>query len=146
MAIGTILTKSIIVLLTMSSTTESFVASNPNPSLPLSDMPSQQNEPHGPVDGKQEILQLAPADPNSDIPKLQFGQAMKLDVLGPIIINTDGTTRRIDNWDTLTEKEKEVTWRRIRKRNAERRELLEAKYKEMSQLESEQNDQEGEDE
>jgi predicted Fe-S protein YdhL (DUF1289 family) len=54
---------------------------------------------------------------------------MKLDHLGPIIINTDGTTRRIDNWDTLSEREKETTWRRIKKRNAERREMLEAKLK-----------------
>lgn len=38
--------------------------------------------------------------------------------------------QRIDNWATLTEREKEVTWRRIRKRNAERREALEAKQKE----------------
>lgn len=54
---------------------------------------------------------------------------MKLDHLGPIIINTDGTTRRIDDWDTLSEREKETTWRRIKKRNAERREMLEAKLK-----------------
>lgn len=38
--------------------------------------------------------------------------------------------QRIDNWATLTEREKEVTWRRIRKRNAERREALKAKQKE----------------
>lgn len=79
---------------------------------------------------KSEVLQLPPSDPNnSDVQTLQFGQAMKLDHLGPIIINTDGTTRRIDNWDTLSEREKETTWRRIKKRNAERREMLEAKLK-----------------
>jgi predicted Fe-S protein YdhL (DUF1289 family) len=136
----------IIALLTMSSsTTESFVASIPDPPMSSSNTPGsqqelpqqfQQSEPNDlpslSENKQQEILQLPPADPNSDLPKLQFGQAMKLDILGPIIINTDGTTRRIDNWDKLTEKEKEVTWRRIRKRNAERRELLEAKYKEMS--------------
>jgi predicted Fe-S protein YdhL (DUF1289 family) len=67
---------------------------------------------------------------------------MKLDHLGPIIINTDGTTRRIDNWDTLSEREKETTWRRIKKRNAERREMLEAKLKaeeEPKDLETNQN-------
>jgi hypothetical protein len=64
-----------------------------------------------------ELLQLPPSDPNnSNVQTLQFGQAMKLDHLGPIIINTDGTTRRIDNWDTLSEREKETTWRRIKKR------------------------------
>ena len=45
--------------------------------------------------------------------------------------------QRIDNWATLTEHEKEVTWRRIRKRNAERREALEAKQKEQEALENE---------
>eukprot|EP00557_Chaetoceros_sp_GSL56_P005131 CAMPEP_0176500984 /NCGR_PEP_ID=MMETSP0200_2-20121128/13894_1 /TAXON_ID=947934 /ORGANISM="Chaetoceros sp., Strain GSL56" /LENGTH=145 /DNA_ID=CAMNT_0017899791 /DNA_START=95 /DNA_END=532 /DNA_ORIENTATION=- len=136
----------------MSSTTESFVASIPDPVPMSSNTPAsqrqqqelpqqiQKSEPNDlptatSSEKNPEILQLPPADPNSDIPKLQFGQAMKLDVLGPIIINTDGTTRRIDNWDTLTEQEKEVTWRRIRKRNAERREMLEAKYKELSQQE-----------
>ena len=39
--------------------------------------------------------------------------------------------RRIDNWETLTESEREVSWRRIKKRNAERREILEAKEREM---------------
>ena len=67
---------------------------------------------------------LPSSDPNSDIPKLQFGETLKLDFLGPIIINTDGTTKRIANWDALTEKEKEVSWRRIGKRNEERKKIL----------------------
>jgi predicted Fe-S protein YdhL (DUF1289 family) len=44
--------------------------------------------------------------------------------MGPIIINTDGTTRAIANWDELSEREKEVTWKRISKRNEERRKIL----------------------
>ncbi len=78
----------------------------------------------------QAPLQLPPVNPNNtneDIKTLKFGEAMKLDEMGPIIINTDGTTRRIDNWDILTEREREVTWRRIKKRNAERRKMLEEK-------------------
>jgi hypothetical protein len=43
----------------------------------------------------------------------------------PITITiATGTTRRIENWDKLSEKEKEVTWRRISKRNEERRKML----------------------
>lgn len=80
------------------------------------------------VDGDSEeppLLQLPSSTPDeNNIPKLAFGETMKLDHLGPIIINTDGTTRRIDNWDALTDREREVTWRRIQKRNAERREIL----------------------
>ena len=79
---------------------------------------------------QKEILQLPESDPDANIPKLQFGQSLKLEGVGPVIINSDGTTRTIANWDTLTEREKEVTWRRIKKRNAERREILEAKQKE----------------
>lgn len=41
-----------------------------------------------------------------------------------MIINADGTTRRIDNWDQMTKGEQEVAWRRIAKRNEERREAL----------------------
>ena len=48
------------------------------------------------------------------------GSAVKFDDLGPIIINEDGTMRRIANWHLLTDLEKEVTQRRITKRNQER--------------------------
>ena len=54
------------------------------------------------------------------------GDAVSLDELGPVIINSDGTMRRISNWDTLTERERAVTMRRIGKRNNERREKLRA--------------------
>lgn len=87
-------------------------------------------------DGNEELLQLPPSDPNNsngEIKTLQMGESLKLDHLGPIILNTDGTTRRIDNWDTLTEREKEVTWRRIRKRNEERRKILEAEQQQQEQ-------------
>ena len=43
-----------------------------------------------------------------------------MDELGPIIVNPDGTTRRISNWDTLTTQEKKSSWRLISKRNKER--------------------------
>eukprot|EP00566_Odontella_aurita_P025961 CAMPEP_0113562272 /NCGR_PEP_ID=MMETSP0015_2-20120614/20435_1 /TAXON_ID=2838 /ORGANISM="Odontella" /LENGTH=114 /DNA_ID=CAMNT_0000464151 /DNA_START=126 /DNA_END=470 /DNA_ORIENTATION=- /assembly_acc=CAM_ASM_000160 len=76
------------------------------------------------------IPQLPESDPDSDIPTLKLGEKMKFDHLGPVIINADGTTRSIENWNELTEKEKEVTWRRISKRNAQRREALHKKMQE----------------
>ena len=84
----------------------------------------------------EKLLQLPPSDPNKngDIKTLKMGESLKLDHLGPIILNTDGTTRRIDNWDTLTEREKEVTWRRIRKRNEERRNILEAEQQQQVEM------------
>ena len=61
---------------------------------------------------------------DSNIPVLQLGESMTLEHLGPVIINVDGTTRRIQNWDNMTAHEREVTWRRISKRNQQRRDAL----------------------
>ena len=74
--------------------------------------------------GNGEVPQLPPSDPNSNLPTIRLGETIRLEEMGPIILNTDGSTRRIENWDTLTEREKEVTWRRISKRNEERRQAL----------------------
>jgi hypothetical protein len=52
------------------------------------------------------------------------GESLKLTDLGPMIINPDGSARRILNWDVLTPAEQAVTWRRIKKRNAERVQAL----------------------
>ncbi len=52
------------------------------------------------------------------------GGSVKLDHLGPIIINTDGTVARIANWHALTEAEQAVALRRIAKRNKERAQQL----------------------
>ena len=48
------------------------------------------------------------------------GASVSLDELGPIIVNADGTTRRITNWAELTPGEQERTKVRIAKRNAKR--------------------------
>ena len=53
-----------------------------------------------------------------------MGETLRFEEMGPIIINVDGSTRRIDNWDQMTDQEREVAWRRISKRNAERRKKL----------------------
>eukprot|EP01038_Epipyxis_sp_PR26KG_P017083 gene17083-23500_t len=51
-------------------------------------------------------------------------EPIKLDHLGPIIVNTNGTLARIPNWNTLTEREQTNTLRLIAKRNKERMEYL----------------------
>jgi hypothetical protein len=64
---------------------------------------------------------------SSDTIKLTVnGDKLDLDGLGPMIVNADGTVRRISNWEQLTAREKEVAWRRIAKRNQERIEELKA--------------------
>ena len=49
-----------------------------------------------------------------------------MDDLGPIIVNPDGTTRRIANWDSLSRQERESAWRLISARNRLRIERLRA--------------------
>lgn len=47
---------------------------------------------------QEEIPQLPASDPNDkDIPSIKLGETIKFDEMGPVIINLDGTTRRIDN-------------------------------------------------
>merc|ERR1719437_365040 len=74
--------------------------------------------------GGAEIPRLPPPDPDSNLPSIRLGESIRFEEWGPIILNSDGTTRRIANWDELTDKEKEVSWRRISKRNEERRLIL----------------------
>lgn len=70
----------------------------------------------------QQLLALpAPEDVNSLITlDVSTGQAVTLDHLGPVVVNTDGTLARITNWTQLSEQERNVTKRRIAKRNIER--------------------------
>jgi hypothetical protein len=79
-----------------------------------------------------DIPLLPASDPNSDIPSIKLGETIKFEEMGPIIINMDGTTRRIDNWNEMTKQEQAVSWRRIAKRNEERRKLLMEKMEEES--------------
>jgi hypothetical protein len=79
-------------------------------------------------------LLLPPSDDrNKNVTSIQLGETISFAQLGPIILNADGTTRRIDNWNSLSKQEQEVTWRRIKKRNAERREKLLQQQKEHGQ-------------
>ena len=76
---------------------------------------------------------LPAPDANGDpsVPKLDVnGGAVTMDAMGPVVVNDDGSLSRITNWSKLTEREREVTQRRIAKRNAERLERLRAKENE----------------
>jgi FKBP-type peptidyl-prolyl cis-trans isomerase len=48
------------------------------------------------------------------------GAAVRIDALGPMVVNKDGTFARITNWATMTEAEQARTARVIAKRNAQR--------------------------
>eukprot|EP00934_Nitzschia_sp_Nitz4_P006506 Nitzschia sp. Nitz4//scaffold171_size48012//22019//22402//NITZ4_007124-RA/size48012-processed-gene-0.3-mRNA-1//1//CDS//3329538698//6496//frame0 len=75
---------------------------------------------------------------DSNAPRIRLGETVQFEELGPIILNTDGSTRRIANWDKLTDEEKEVTWRRISKRNEERRQALIQKQQESLKRQAEE--------
>lgn len=52
---------------------------------------------------------------------------VKLDALGPIVLNVDGTMGRIANWANFTENEKSQAIRLISARNQRRKEALKNK-------------------
>ena len=52
--------------------------------------------------------------------QIQFGEKVKLDDIGPIIVNDDCSMRRIANWETLTQREKNGAQRRVATRNKRR--------------------------
>lgn len=58
------------------------------------------------------------------------GTEMKLDHLGPMVVNTDGTLSQIGNWQQMSEIEKKNTLRIISKRNKSRLAALKAKEEE----------------
>lgn len=51
---------------------------------------------------------------------------MKLDALGPLVVNQDGTLSRIANWEQMTEIERRNTLRVLGKRNKLRLDSLKA--------------------
>ncbi|KAF9945250.1 hypothetical protein BGZ72_001529, partial [Mortierella alpina] len=49
----------------------------------------------------------APGDVPKDAQQLEVnGKDIKLDILGPVVVNEDGTMSRIDNWSEMADIEK----------------------------------------
>eukprot|EP01035_Chromulina_nebulosa_P034473 gene34473-46258_t len=72
-------------------------------------------------DPKDSIKLLAePSTTGEKSREIKLGEAIKFEELGPIIINPDGTTRRITNWANLTKQEQASTFRLISARNKKR--------------------------
>lgn len=111
------------ILMSPSSEAESSVTASSSGSLAFASIPPGNSETEG-TSNNAELPQLPESDPEKDIPTIKLGETISFESMGPVIINPDGTTRRINNWDQLTSREKEVTWRRISKRNEERRKIL----------------------
>lgn len=52
------------------------------------------------------------------------GIGARLDRLGPVILNLDGSMSRITNWDNMSPNEQATAMRLVAKRNEERRKQL----------------------
>lgn len=74
-----------------------------------------------------------PAPEDKDSPSEDYRTTHKLEVggpslampdLGPIIVNTDGTLRRIENWSQLTKAEQASTIKMVTRRNKKRLDAL----------------------
>ncbi|KAF9273878.1 hypothetical protein BGZ68_001132 [Mortierella alpina] len=74
------------------------------------------------ADQKKVTLALpAPEDVPKDAQQLEVnGKDIKLDILGPVVVNEDGTMSRIDNWAEMADIEKANVRRILLKRNAQR--------------------------
>lgn len=68
-------------------------------------------------------LALDASDGAPGVRRLRFGEKVALDELGPVLVNTDCSLRRIANWHEKLPHEKEATQRRVAKRNAARLEV-----------------------
>jgi len=68
------------------------------------------------------------------------GQTIKLDSLGPIVVNADGSLRRISNWDTMAQIERDNVMRILPKRNQERLARLKEKQDQELQQKPEQSE------
>lgn len=75
----------------------------------------------------------AAADQGDGVTSLRVGESVKLDAMGPLVVNTDGTMGRIGNWAGMTEHERAQTLRLLGKRNKERMDVLKAKKAEEEQ-------------
>lgn len=67
------------------------------------------------------LMLPAPGDGDASITlDASTGEAVTLDHLGPVVVNSDGSLSRISNWEQMSEQEQKITKRRIAKRNVER--------------------------
>ncbi|KAJ7279003.1 hypothetical protein C8J57DRAFT_151963 [Mycena rebaudengoi] len=81
------------------------------------------------------LLTNAASNESESVPQVQTGGlAVKLDDLGPMVVNSDGTLSRISNWASLTDAEKERTIRVLSARNKIRLASEEQKLKDAGDL------------
>ena len=85
-----------------------------------------------------QILYLPEPSKDTNYKQISIGETVSMEELGPIIINSDGTTRRISNWANLTKQEQLNTWRLISSRNKKRIESLKRQEQEEAEIANKQ--------
>lgn len=74
--------------------------------------PAPEEQPRVPA------LPEPPRDGDAPVTNLSVGgEGVRLDHLGPLVVNQDGTMSRISNWDAMSEIERQNTLRILGKRN-----------------------------
>lgn len=104
----------------MSATAESNVKPDGNPTITSSTSNSTSRK-------EQLALPETAHNPTTQIDMSNGGMSVKLDHLGPMVVNVDGSLSRISNWEGLADIEKKNTLRIIGKRNQERLEAVRVK-------------------
>ncbi|KAI1341780.1 hypothetical protein F5Y15DRAFT_413707 [Xylariaceae sp. FL0016] len=99
---------------TNSSSPEQTQESEATTTSPSSESQTQTgSEPQKPLP-----LPASSSSSSSNPPSLHVGgEGIKLDHLGPLVVNEDGTMSRIANWGEMAEVERENTLRILGKRN-----------------------------
>lgn len=96
------------------------MASNASRTSPAS-KPQEAATPVEPQAGTKPPLPLPEPSQNGDTINLSVGgEGVKLDHIGPLVVNVDGTMSRISNWTEMSEIEKQNTLRILGKRNQQR--------------------------
>ncbi|KAF9199873.1 hypothetical protein BGZ49_009958 [Haplosporangium sp. Z 27] len=98
-------------------------ASNSEQPPHTTETPAQDTQPE---ENKPVLTLPAPGDVSSTNQLEVNGKDLKLDILGPVVVNEDGTMSRIDNWHEMADIEKDNVRRILLKRNAKRLEKLKA--------------------
>lgn len=78
---------------------------------------ADSNTKDGETSNQQQPLGLPAPGEGSTILDVGTGQAVKLDHLGPMVVNRDGTLSRIANWEEMSDIERKNTLRILGKRN-----------------------------
>ncbi|KAI1800694.1 hypothetical protein F4811DRAFT_556554 [Daldinia bambusicola] len=110
-------------------------APNPNPSASAEQVATTTTQAHNENEQQQQQasesktpLPLPEPDQTGDATQLPVGgEGVKLDHLGPLVVNEDGTMSRIANWAEMAEIERNNTLRILGKRNKMRLDALRAK-------------------